>query len=133
MRPPAFSEPVSFLNVRREAGSQRALPSRDSYHSGIIRPLARAFASREDLLPDAVKQLGGMRLDLHGYQLPAFDCIPMRLYFWDGDEDFEAQANLLFDESAVDFIHVESVVTIASVGVFRLAEAAGLSLDGKAL
>lgn len=112
---------------------RHASPFASAYHSGIIRPLARAFAGREDLLPDAVKQLGGMRLDLHGYQLPAFDCIPMRLYFWDGDEDFEAQANLLFDESAVDFIHVESVVTIASVGVFRLAEAAGLSLDGKAL
>lgn len=80
-----------------------------------------------------MRELGGLRLDLHGYQLPAFECIPMRLYFWDGDEDFEAQANLLFDESAVDFIHVESVVTIASVGVFRLAEAAGLSPDGNAL
>lgn len=112
---------------------RHASPFASAYHSGIIRPLARTFAGREDLLPGAVRELGGLRLDLHGYQLPAFECIPMRLYFWDGDEDFEAQANLLFDESAVDFIHVESVVTIASVGVFRLAEAAGLSPDGNAL
>ena len=112
---------------------RHASPFASAYHSGIIRPLARTFAGREDLLPGAVRELGGLRLDLHGYQLPAFECIPMRLYFWDGDEDFGAQANLLFDESAVDFIHVESVVTIASVGVFRLAEAAGLSPDGNAL
>lgn len=112
---------------------RHASPFASAYHSGIIRPLARTFAGREDLLPGAVRELGGLRLDLHGYQLPAFECIPMRLYFWDGDEDFEAQANLLFDESAVDFIHVESIVTIASVGVFRLAEAAGLSPDGNAL
>ena len=38
----------------------------------------------------------------------------MRVLFWDADDEFPAQANLLFDKNATDFIHVESVVTIAS-------------------
>ena len=81
----------------------------------------------------AVERLRGVRISDSGFQLPAFACSPMRLNFWEGDEEFEAQANLLFDRSATDFIHVESVVTIASEGVRRLAEAAGLGMDRQSL
>lgn len=145
--PAGYSEAMNiytlFHYARPEARlTGRWLPFRDlrhaspfagAYQKGIIRPLARTFSGHGDLLPGAAERLGGVRLGPNGYQLPAFACIPMRLHFWDADEEFEAQANLLFDESAVDFIHVESVVTIASVGVSRLAEEAGLPLDGNAL
>ena len=46
-------------------------------------------------------------------------------------EEFEAQANILFDYSATDFNHVESAVSTAEMGVRRLAEVAGLPLKGK--
>ena len=52
----------------------------------------------------------------------------MRVLFWEGDEEFPAQANLLFDRSAPDFIHVESVVTIASAALRHLAEYADLPI-----
>lgn len=38
-----------------------------------------------------------------GYQINAFACEPMRFYFWDRDEEFEAQGNILFDYSATDY------------------------------
>ena len=47
----------------------------------------------------------------------------------EGDDEFPAQANLLFDASATDYIHGESIVTIATVGVARLIEEAGLEPD----
>ena len=50
----------------------------------------------------------------------------MRVLFWDGDEEFSAQCNLLFDRSATDFIHVESLVSIASEALKHLADTAGL-------
>ena len=56
----------------------------------------------------------------------------MRYLFWDGDDEFPAQANILFDKNVVDFIHVESTVTIAMEGLYRLAEAAGLPVLGSA-
>lgn len=108
---------------------RHASPFAQAFQRGIIRPLAAAFSGREALLEGAVEKLRGMRISDSGYQLPAFACIPMRLHFWDGDEEFEAQANLLFDKSAVDFIHVESIVTIAGEGLRQLTEAAGLSTD----
>lgn len=60
----------------------------------------------------------------------AFACIPVRLNFWDGDEEFPAQANLLFDSSAADFNHEESIAVIAAEGMYQLADAAGLQLLG---
>ena len=55
--------------------------------------------------------------------------MPMRFFFWERDEEFEAQGNILFDYSATDFNHVESAVSIADSGIKRLAELAG-SLSG---
>ena len=111
---------------------RHASPFAAAFQRGIVLPLARTFSGRGDLLPAAVERLRGVRLTANTFQLPAFACIPMRLGFWDGDEEFHAQANLLFDRIAPDFIHVESVVTIASEGLRQLTEAAGLELDRRA-
>jgi hypothetical protein len=50
--------------------------------------------------------------------------MPIRFLFWDGDEEFPAQANILFDENITEFTHEETVVTIASDGVRCLTDAA---------
>ena len=84
------------------------------------------------LLPlrGVVEAMGGTPLPTGdvGYQVEAFACIPVRYLFWEGDDEFPAQANMLFDASATDYIHGESIVTIGSYGLFRLAELAGLPL-----
>jgi hypothetical protein len=57
----------------------------------------------------------------------------MRFLFWEGDGEFPAQANILFDAGATDFTHSESIVSIAMVGLAQLAEEAGLPLDKSAI
>ena len=54
----------------------------------------------------------------------------MQYLFWDGDDEFSAQANILYDYSVTDYIHVESTVSLATEGILRLAEVAGLELKG---
>ncbi len=49
----------------------------------------------------------------------AFPCIPLQFIFWDGDDEFPAQANILFDKNITDFTHEETVVLIAEEGVDR--------------
>ena len=44
--------------------------------------------------------------------------------------EFSAQANILYDYSVTDYIHVESTVSLATEGILRLAETAGLELKG---
>ena len=106
-------------------------PFAAAFRRGILEPLARTFTGHMDRLEAALQAMGGRKLT-HGdvgYEVDAFACIPVRYLFWEGDEEFPAQANMLFDRSATDFIHEESIVSIAMVGLSRLAELAQLPVD----
>lgn len=120
---------VAFENLKGTS------PFAKAFKNGIIQPFAQTFTGHMDKLELAMKAMGGKRLahsDM-GFQVNAFECIPVRFLFWEGDDEFPAQANILFDASATDFIHGESIVSIAMVGLVQLAEEAGLPLDKNAI
>lgn len=120
---------VNFSQLRGTA------PFDAAFRRGIIQPFARTFSGHIDRLHTAMQALGALPLHQSdcGYQVDAFACIPVRYLFWEGDDEFTAQANLLFDASATDFTHEESIVSIAAVGLRRLTELAGLRLDTAAI
>ena len=103
-----------------------------AFRRGNLAPFASTFAGHCSELEYALQSFGGVPLPTGdvGYQIDVFPTIPMRVLFWDGDEEFPAQCNLLFDRSATDFIHVESVVSIASEALKHLADTAGLPVRG---
>lgn len=105
-------------------------PFTTAFQNGVLTPLAATFSGKETLLEKAVETLRGKRLTNSSFLLPAFECIPVKLMFWDGDNEFPAQANILFDKSATDFIHIESIVTIATEMLYQLADSAGLPIHG---
>lgn len=105
-------------------------PFAPAFQNGVLTPLAATFSGQEPRLAAAAEALRGRRTAPAAFLLPAFRCIPIKMLFWDGDEDFPAQANLLFDRSATDFIHVESIVTIAAEALHQLSEAAELPIQG---
>ena len=109
-------------------------PFSGAFEEGVIKPFLRMFGGRLPEFSRACVQLDGKRLPWSdaGYELKAFACIPVRFLLWEGDEEFPAQGNLLFDASATDFIHGESVVTIAAIGLCRLAGLAGITMDRSA-
>lgn len=106
-------------------------PFSKAFQKGAIEPFSRMFSGHVKELSQACEKLGGRKLPWSdaGYELEAFACIPVRFLFWDGDEEFPAQGNILFDTSATDFIHGESVVTIAAIGLNRIAKLAGVPMD----
>lgn len=109
-------------------------PFGPAFKKGVLQPFAAAFSGNTEKLKAAFETLGGAKLSVSdvGYQFNAFECMPVQFYFWDGDDEFPAQANILFDDSCTDFIHVESIVTIATEGVRRIAQVAGICLDRRA-
>lgn len=117
---------VPFRHVKRAA------PFDPAFQKSVLKPLAQTFEGRGELLKKACDALGGtpIRQGDVGYIVRAFACMPLTVLFWDGDEEFEAQANILFDADITDFIHEETVVCIASDLVRRLAEEAGLKEKG---
>lgn len=109
---------------------EHARPFAPAFQKGTIEVFAATFDGHLEELCRACEILGGRKIPHSdaGYEIEAFSCIPIRFLFWDSDDEFAAQANILFDQSAASFIHVESTVTIASEGVAMLAEKAGLPL-----
>lgn len=107
-----------------------AAPFGAAFQRGVLEPIAATFSGKSDLLAEAVRTLRGERLSATGFLLWAFLCIPVKLNFWDADDEFPAQANLLFDGNSTDFNHVESIATIATECMHQLADAAGLKLKG---
>ena len=109
-----------------------ASPFAPAFEKNVLVPFALTFSGQPDKLARACERLGGVNLahaDV-GYRINSFDCLPIKFLFWDGDDEFPAQGNLLFDASATDFIHVESTVSLAIEGIQRLAEAAKLEIKG---
>ena len=81
------------------------------------------------VFPSAFKAVCGEQIKQGdaGYIFHAFDCMPVMMLFWDGDDEFPAQANMLFDTGITDFTHVETVCAVAGDLMRRLRELAGLA------
>ena len=109
-----------------------ASPFDAAFQKGNLLPLADTFSGQKEKLEAALQALGGRKLPTGdvGYEIDVFPCIPVQVLFWEGDEELPAQCNLLFDKSATDFIHVESIVTIASEILRHLARLAQLPVKG---
>ncbi len=105
---------------------KHASPYAPAFAQTVLHSFSHCFDGKESLLKEAVQRIGGIPLGDHHYFVLAFACMPLLLQFWDGDEEFPAQGNILFDQNATDFIHVESLVTIASQCVYRLRSLANL-------
>ena len=108
---------------------KRAAPFEAAYKRNILEPFARTFGGQMEKLESACQRLGGRPIPQGdvGYVIDAFSCMPLTVVFWDRDEEFEAQANILFDADITDFLHEETVVLVAEELTRRLAEEAGLN------
>ena len=106
-----------------------ASPFAPAFEKSVLQSFTKAFDGKEELLKIAVTKLRGSQISSNRYFVPAFACMPLCLQFWDGDEDFPAQGTILFDKNATDFIHVESLVTIASQCVTALIRAVSLPIN----
>lgn len=109
-----------------------ASPFGPAFQKTVVDVFAQTFSGHIGELEKAFQKMGGKKLPHSdvGYQLNAFACIPVQFLFWDGDDEFPAQANILFDRGSTDYIHVESLVSIASEGLSFLTEASGIALAG---
>ena len=114
-----------FVPFREVKG---ASPFAPAFQKSIAEDLAKPFNGKTEQLLNACIALQGEQIEHSdvGFIIHAFEFMPVMLVFWDGDDEFEAQANLLFDANITDFIHEETVCCIAGELMQRLKEQAGL-------
>lgn len=65
-------------------------------------PLAEKFGNSPALFEQAARKMGGLPINYGdvGYKIPALPKLPLAVILWEGDEEFPAQANILFDSVA---------------------------------
>lgn len=107
---------------------KRVYPFEAAYKRTVLKTLQETFSGHVEELRKACEKLGGKPLPQGdvGYQLSVYPFLDMAVYFWDADDEFEAQANMLFDSNITNFLHEENVVCVAADAVYYLTEAAGL-------
>lgn len=125
------AHPVASGNLVAFRQVKRVYPFEAAYRRTIIFRLQELFAGKTEELRKACEALGGTLLPQGdvGYVLPVFPFLNIAVLFWDKDEEFEAQANMLFDSEITEFMHEENVVCVAADAVYYLTLAAGMTSE----
>ena len=101
--------PNSRLDTRAARNDQR--------EDLLFTSFCTQFSGKTDLLELACKKLNGTpvqtKADL-SYQFHAFPQVPLQLLFWDADEDFPAQVQILVDQHITDYVHLETTGCMVS-------------------
>ena len=111
-----------------------ALPGAGAHNRNLpdplLTPFAAKFSGKTEILANTCKRLGAKPLTKGdvSWQFEAFPQISLQLIFWDVDEDFPAQVQVLFDSHVTYFLHFETTGCIIS-DLFEMIEKQGLSAN----
>ena len=111
---------VPFRSVKR------VYPFEAAYKKNTLAPFAKEYTHRAEALQHALDALKARRIPQGdaGGEIEILPGLRMAVTFWDADDEFPAQANMLFDSNITDYMHEENVVIVASDAVRFLREAA---------
>ncbi len=93
-----------------------------SFVKRAIDPLKKVFGQNAASLSGPAGVLGGTTIQAGdaGYEFQVLPHAPIQLILWEGDEEFEPEANILFRENIADFFSPEDVAWYAGMLVYRL-------------
>ncbi len=118
------AEPPKFLDGQwisyREIS--RVFYHYNAFAQNAIYPLQQEFGNKSQELGRIVEKLKGKVVQAgdFGYEFNVFPMVPFRMILWEGDEEFDPSANILFDSSIVDILCPEDIAWMASIVVERL-------------
>lgn len=106
--------------------SYREIPGASFYYRAFVKraidPLKKVFGDQAERLSAAADILGALRIDSGdaGCELRLLPRVPLRLILWAGDEEFPAEANMLFDENIKEILSAEDIAWLAGMLAYRL-------------
>lgn len=121
---------IGALNADRPAGrwiAYREIPGASFYFSAFVKraidPLKNIFGKNIAPLVASASKLNGVPIDIGdaGFEFWLFPKVPLRIILHAGDDEFEPEANILFDASAGQFLSPEDAAWLAGMLVYRLA------------
>lgn len=90
---------------------EQVLSRRQSMPDPLFDPFASEFSGRTEELEARCARLGGVKKDSGDVseEFSVFPFLKVQLVFWDADEDFPAQVQILVDSGITDYISAETV------------------------
>lgn len=90
--------------------------SRNLSNDPLLTPFEKKYTGKMAELEEACQSAGGVKLSAGdvSYEFAAFPQVHLRMVFWDADEDFPAQAQILVDQCVTDYLHYETVGCLIS-------------------
>jgi hypothetical protein len=104
------------------------LPEISNYYPTFVKravqPLIDAFGNRPQLLFEAANQFGGQKTSYGdaSVNITAFKRVPISYVVWKGDEEFPANANILFDKTIHDYLPNEDIIVLCQTITWRLVK-----------
>lgn len=104
----------------------REIPGAGFYFGAFVKravdPLKKAFGENVAAFKKAAAKLDGVALETGsaGFQLNALPFAPLQMIVHEGDDEFPAAANILFDASVGEYLSPEDAAWLASLAVYRL-------------
>lgn len=104
----------------------REIPGASFYFSAFVKraidPLKNVFGQNLEGLAIAAGRLNATPLDFGdvGLEFLAFPRLPVHMIVYSGDDEFPAEANILFDSSAGKILSPEDLAWLAGMIVYRL-------------
>lgn len=105
----------------------REIPGASFYFSAFVKraidPLKTVFGNRTEPFKEAAARLNGVPISIGdaGFEFQVFPKVPLRIILYAGDEEFEPEANILFDNTVGEFLSPEDAAWLAGMVVYRLA------------
>lgn len=122
-----------WFSKKNPVAAREYIPFKDIPSTGVfdaafqrsVKPLAQRFNGRIDAFCKACESLGAEKIPYGdaGYAIPLWKDLYLQIIIWDGDDEFPASVNVLFDKNIADFTHPETVVTMGDDGIAAVLNA----------
>lgn len=112
--------------MRNKYLAYRQVPGAAIYNSNFIKrcvdPMVKTFANDLDAFMEIGAMLGGMPAELGdaAFTINVLPYLPVTHVLYEGDDEFPANGNILFDETAAEWLCAEDLVVIASLPVYAM-------------
>ena len=104
----------------------REIPGAAFYFSAFVKraiePLKKVFGQNPAGLVKAANVLDGKKISPGdaAFEFAILPKVPLQVILWAGDEEFPAEANILFDQTIGDILSPEDAAWLAGMLVYRL-------------
>jgi len=106
--------------------SYREIPGAAFYFGAFLKravePLKKVFGQNLSGFSRAAEKLRAREIESGdaAFEFKALPAVPLQLILWTGDEEFPAEANILFDSTIGQILSPEDVAWLAGMVVYRL-------------